>query len=118
MFNLVITTISGAGMQKVNKHFSYKCQNKYMSYCGEDPIGAALGLRIYNHGVCKATLRRVLEGATGALCQLEKSDRYLSDEVLKILHVLDMVKEEEKDNSTRQPTATLSVGRRGQRHRT
>lgn len=89
MFNIVIATISGQAMQRINKNFLYKCQCKYLSHCGEDPIAAALGLRLYSYGICKQSLRRVLEAATNALCTLEKKQRYVSREVATMVRLMD-----------------------------
>jgi hypothetical protein len=58
MFNVIITSVSSKAMHKINSDFVFKCQYKFASAPGCDPVAAALGLRSQSYGVCKQTLRR------------------------------------------------------------
>ncbi len=58
MFNVIITSVSHKAMLKINPDFSYKCQYKFASMPGSDPIAAAIGVTSQNYGLCKQTIRR------------------------------------------------------------
>ncbi len=58
MFNIVIVSITGRAMRRINRDFMFKCQYRGLSPAGSDPVAAALALRDRSFGVCTASLRR------------------------------------------------------------
>ena len=44
MFNLIVTSVSHKAMLKINPAFAYKCQYKFASTPGSDPVAAAIGV--------------------------------------------------------------------------
>lgn len=58
MFNVIITSVSCKAMRKINPDFAFKCQYKFASTPGADPIASALGLRAQSYGICRETIRR------------------------------------------------------------
>lgn len=58
MFNVIITSVSSKAMRKINPEFVFKCQYKFASTPGADPIASALGLRAQSYGICRETIRR------------------------------------------------------------
>ena len=60
MFNVIITSVSSKAMRQIIPDFEFKCQFKFASMPGSDPVAAALGLRCQTYGICKQTMRRLV----------------------------------------------------------
>ena len=58
MFNLIVTSVSHKAMLKINPAFAYKCQYKFASTPGSDPVAAAIGVNNQCYGLCKQTIKR------------------------------------------------------------
>eukprot|EP00981_Chlorochromonas_danica_P002800 scaffold539_cov187-Ochromonas_danica.AAC.21 len=99
-FNIVIATISGEAMAKVNRNFLYKCQCRYYGHPGEDPMSLLLGLRQFSYGICTPTLKRLLESCMTHLTILEKERGYVSREVSKMIAIAENFRHRQSSSSS------------------
>lgn len=88
-FNVVITSVSLKTLVKLDRNFIYKCQTKFSSISGEDPIAAAMGLKGRYNNLCQQTLRRLIEVISNCLLQQEKKSKYVSSEVFLLLDIIE-----------------------------
>lgn len=58
MFNIVIVSVTGKAMKKINPSIPYRCQLRHSGLPGTDPVAVALGLREACCGVCSQSLQR------------------------------------------------------------
>lgn len=108
-FNIVIATISGEAMARVNRNFLYKCQCRYYGHPGEDPMSLLLGLRQFSYGICTPTLKRLLESCMTHLTILEKERGYVSREVSKMIAITENFRHRQSSNDNNNNSSSSMV---------
>lgn len=58
MFNVIFALVTTKAMNRAIPNFLYKCQSKYFSTPGTDPVASAMGLRHDLFGICCTVLRK------------------------------------------------------------
>eukprot|EP01032_Pedospumella_encystans_P018954 gene18954-21562_t len=89
MFNIIVTSVSHKAMLKINPDFVYKCKYKFVSTPGSDPVAAAIGVNMQSYGLCKQSIRRIVEVVARSLLQEERGNRYVTEQVALMLRIMD-----------------------------